>query len=200
LPNRYPAASDGLWLGVALLVLGAAAVGLWKTPQRINHDCALYLQQAEMLLDGAVPYCDFADTNPPLIMYLNVLPVALARTLGLPVIVTFQAFVLALLALSAPEIYFLLARPRVGLGPSRRGWVLLAWMALYFLIDLHGDTNASNCSCCSMCHTCYCESCGAEADRSLAGSPRYWAFKQESASRSSHISWRLPSAWKSPCG
>lgn len=121
-------------------LVGLALLGLWMTPQRINHDCALYLQQAEMLLDGAVPYCDFVDSNPPLVVYLNVLPVILARTLGVSVILAFQGLVVALLALSALEIHFLLGRPRMGLAPAGRGLVLLMWMALYFIVDLHGDT------------------------------------------------------------
>ena len=72
-----------------LALVGLALVGVWQTPQRINADCALYLQQAELLFDGAVPYRDFVDTNPPLIAYLNVLPVALARTLGVSPIAAF---------------------------------------------------------------------------------------------------------------
>jgi hypothetical protein len=143
---RYPPTEDraftahaGLWLGLVLLLAGIAILGVWQSPERINHDCALYLQQSEMLLDGAVPYCDFADTNPPLILYLNVVPVALARTFGVPVIPIFQCLVVALVVLSGIEIYFLLKKPRMGLAPQGRGLVLLAWLALYFVVDLHGD-------------------------------------------------------------
>ena len=67
--------SDGLWLGIALLLVGLALVGVWQTPERINADCALRLQEAELLLNGAVPYLDFVDIDRPLITYLNVLPV-----------------------------------------------------------------------------------------------------------------------------
>ena len=120
--------------------MGLALVGVWQTPQRINADCALYLQQAELLLDGAVPYRDFVDTDPPLIAYLNVLPVALARMLGVSPIAAFGGFVVVLLLISGLEIHFLLRRRRLSLPAAGRGLVLLAWIASYFVVDWRGDT------------------------------------------------------------
>lgn len=146
-PPRQPSGSgrdiagrDGFWLGIALAMVAVALVGLWQTPERINHDCALYLQQADLLLDGAVPYRDFVDTNPPLIIYLNVPPAALARTLGLSPIIVFHALVLALLVISGLEVHFLLRQRRMSLPAAGRGLVLLAWIAAYFVIDWRGDT------------------------------------------------------------
>ena len=130
---------DGLLVVLAVLLFGAIVAGVWTTPQRINHDCAYYLQMAEALLDGSLPYCDFVDTNPPLIIYLNVVPVLIARTLGISAIVAFQGSIIALLALSSLEIYRLLTKPRSGLHEAGRSLVLLTWIILYFSVDSHGD-------------------------------------------------------------
>ena len=130
--------ADRPWLGIALLLVGVASLGVWQLPQRINHDCAFGLQQAQMLLDGGIPYCDFIDMNPPLIVYLNVVPAALARLLGSSPIVTFQLSILLLLVISGSEIYGVLRKRRMGLHAAGRGLVLLAWISSYFLLDWYG--------------------------------------------------------------
>ena len=130
--------ADRPWLGIAFLLVAAALLGLWQMPERINHDCAFGLQQAQMLLDGGIPYCDFIDANPPLIVYLNVPPAALARYLGGSPIVVFHLSVLLLLMISSMEIYGLLRKPRMGLRAAERGLVLLAWISSYFLVDWYG--------------------------------------------------------------
>lgn len=121
------------------LLVGFALVGVWQTPQRISADCAVSLQQAELLLDGATPYLDFVDTDRPLIAYLNVVPVWLARALGISPIVAFGGLVAALLLVSTLEIHFLLRQWRLGLPPAGRGLVLLAWIVSYFVVDWRGD-------------------------------------------------------------
>jgi hypothetical protein len=130
---------DGLWLGIALLLVGLALLGVWQAPQRINSNSALSLQQAELLLDGAVPYCDFVDTNPPLLIYLSLLPVMLSRTFDVSTIIAFGMMVLSLLVVSGLEIHFLLRQRRLSLPAAGRGLVLLTWLALYFVVDWRGD-------------------------------------------------------------
>lgn len=138
--RRFACGGDGPWLALALACVGIMAVGLWQAPQRVNHDCAQYLQMAGMLLDGGVPYCDFVDTNPPLIIYLNVVPAALARTFGVSPIVVFHGLVIALVLVTGIEIYPLLRQPRLGLHAAGRGLMLLTWFAAYFLVDYRDDT------------------------------------------------------------
>ena len=113
--------------------------GLLAAPKRINHDCAALLQEAGVFLDGGMPYCDFVDNNPPLITYLNVVPVALARLLGISPITTFHGIVVGLLLASTLEILFLLRQRSSGLRPPQRWLVLLAWAALSLLVDWQGD-------------------------------------------------------------
>ncbi len=65
-------------------------------PLSIHQDCAMYLECAQLLLDGRLPYTDFIDINPPLIMYLNVVPVLLSHVVPLHPIVVFDLLILAL--------------------------------------------------------------------------------------------------------
>jgi len=119
-------------LPVAVLVVLVAAVLL--SPLRINHDCAVYLQCGELLLDGKLPYVDFIDTNPPLIMYLNVLPAIVARGLHVNPVAVFSLLVVALVALSAAALFAQLRRATptaaaailaaLWAGDSLRIWVL----------------------------------------------------------------------------
>jgi hypothetical protein len=121
-------------------LFGAAVLGVWQMPARIHSDCALCLEQAELLLDGAVPCCDFVDTNPPLIAYLNVPPALAARALGISPILAFHGFVLLLLAASTLELRWLLRNPRSGLRPAETGVFLLAWVGCYLVVDWRGNT------------------------------------------------------------
>ena len=136
--DRILPRGDRPWIGLAALLGGAALLGLWHLPERINHDCAFGLQQAQMLLDGGIPYCDFIDTNPPLIVYLNVLPAAVARCLDRSPIIVFHLSILLLLMVSSMEVYGLLRKPRMGLRAAERGLVLLAWIGSYFVVDWYG--------------------------------------------------------------
>lgn len=52
-------------------------------PLAISPDQALYLETGKLILQGQVPYLDFFDFNLPLIMYLSVIPVVVARLPGL---------------------------------------------------------------------------------------------------------------------
>jgi hypothetical protein len=116
--------------GSLLLVAGIAALGalarLWP-PLTINHDCGWYLFAGGRILDGAQPYVDVVDVNPPLILYLNAAVVALARGLGLAEIAVFQACVLLIVALS------LALCARVLADTARSGALgVLAWLLLGF--------------------------------------------------------------------
>ena len=128
---------DGPWLGLAVAALVLAAIGIWQTPLRINHDCALYLQAAELLLDGAMPYRDFVDTNPPLVIYLSVPVAALARLIGASPIPVFQGLMTLLLAITGVELYALLRQSRFRAG--QRGVVLLAWVAAFMVVDWRNE-------------------------------------------------------------
>jgi len=63
----------------------------------IRNDCAMYIRCAELLLQGQTPYVQFCDINPPLIMYLMTIPVALAKLFHVDVILLFNIFIMLLI-------------------------------------------------------------------------------------------------------
>lgn len=84
------------WLACALAVfavVGAVAVA-WRP---MNGDASWYVYVAGRCLDGDRPYVDLIDTNPPLILWLNMGVVALARSIGAAPLGTFQVAVFALI-------------------------------------------------------------------------------------------------------
>jgi hypothetical protein len=89
---------------------------LLSEPLLLNRDSAMYLQVAGMLLDGGLPYRDIVEINPPMIWYLNVIPVGVARLFDLNVLATYKAFVALSTALATLVVRLLLvrARPRPG--------------------------------------------------------------------------------------
>lgn len=97
-----------LWLHVASLLL--------SDPLLLNRDSAMYLQVADMLLEGGLPYVDVVEINPPMTWYLNVIPVGIARLFDLNVIAAFKAFVVLLTAAAtlAARLLLVRARPRPG--------------------------------------------------------------------------------------
>jgi len=91
--EEYGASNRRLWQ-LALGLLFAVHLALvFKAPLAVSHDCGMYLQTGQLLLAGERPYVDFIDINPPLIMYLNVIPAALARVLPFPPTATFLLLV-----------------------------------------------------------------------------------------------------------
>lgn len=65
-------------------------IAYFRHPNHIGIDVSMYLQIGQFLLAGMKPYIDFVDINPPLIMYLNMIPAFLAKFLAIPIIVCFK--------------------------------------------------------------------------------------------------------------
>lgn len=70
-------------------------------PLRIGWDPALHLQCAQLITQGKIPYVDMLDVNPPLIWYLDTLPAFAATLLHQPVTLTFNLFLVLLMASSS---------------------------------------------------------------------------------------------------
>ena len=87
------------WLAVALGIFAVAgAVGVAWRP--MNGDASWYVYIAGRFLDGDRPYVDLIDTNPPLILWVNMGVVALARTIGMAPLVAYHTFVFGLIGAS----------------------------------------------------------------------------------------------------
>lgn len=85
----------------ACLLLALQRVFYWTAhPLFVCSDQSVYLAMAELILAGKIPYRDFFDFNPPLIMYLNVVPIMVARLFHLPPPLALALVVEALHAIS----------------------------------------------------------------------------------------------------
>jgi len=104
----------------SFLTILSAKFPYWFLHQlAISADQSVYVESGNLILQGKVPYLDFFDFNPPLIMYLNVIPVAVAKLfhwpLPLGLNVTVQCFHIFSTALCA---YFVFAFRRTLLAPA----------------------------------------------------------------------------------
>lgn len=72
----------GFYGAGALVVTLLGCLQYCLNPLAIGCDTAMYLQCGQFLKEGLLPYVDFQDLNPPLIMYLGLLPALLAPLLG----------------------------------------------------------------------------------------------------------------------
>jgi hypothetical protein len=79
-------------------------------PLRVNRDASLHLLIGQLLIRGAVPYVDYVEINPPLIHYLHVIPVVLAKWIGVNPIPVFLLLILALSVWSITTAVYLLSR------------------------------------------------------------------------------------------
>jgi hypothetical protein len=98
-PNRMR--RDLPFVALAALLLISVVV----LPFDINVDAALFLSAGEFIVDGGLPYVDIVDTNPPLIMYLSAIPVAISRVVGISAVPIFLLLVAILSIWSAWAIH-----------------------------------------------------------------------------------------------
>jgi|JI8StandDraft_1071087.scaffolds.fasta_scaffold01831_4 hypothetical protein len=88
-----------MYLAFAIMIIGKI-IFWYGHPLLTYPDQAAYLEMAELIASGKLPYLDFFEWNPPLIMYLNLIPLAFAKQLHVPVIAAFNYSVIALCAYS----------------------------------------------------------------------------------------------------
>lgn len=125
----------GLRLGTLALALGVClfALQLLFASPRLNHDVAQYLSAGQLLLNGALPYRDIVDTNPPLIIYLSAIPAALAALTGLPLAVCGNVFLALLILLGYALAVETFRRAAPGFDGTGKNLVGMAWLFLCVL-------------------------------------------------------------------
>ncbi|CAN5398194.1 hypothetical protein BH11CYA1_BH11CYA1_04090 [soil metagenome] len=109
---------------LSLMLLIAGLRWWWFHPMLIFCDQGLFVHMAELLLEGKVPYVDMFDVNPPLAIYIQVLPVLLSRLFHAPIPLCFSVYVSGLEILSCLIVLWIL------LAARRTGAVILASCAL----------------------------------------------------------------------
>lgn len=120
--------AENAWRVILLAALALVLLQVLTHPWDINHDAALYVHCGQLLLAGMRPYVDFIDLNPPLIMYLNVIPALVAKLTAANPILCYQLFVFALLVASISGTRFVLRRARPELSESALGLSILMWI------------------------------------------------------------------------
>lgn len=95
----------------------------------LNHDVAWVLYSSGRLIDGGVFGKDIIAANPPLIWWISLIPNAISRLLHLPLIGTFRAFMLLIVAGSLIASERILAGGQV----SRARRVIFLAAAAYLL-------------------------------------------------------------------
>ncbi len=117
-------ASSWLTLGLALFAVGQQIAG------HLDCDVSWFITFAEKFVDGAVPYVDVTDPNPPASFLFFAPAIALARALHVaaePVAAGF-VFALVLMSIAACALIF-----RFGAKRSREDWGLALNAAVFLL-------------------------------------------------------------------
>ena len=117
--------------GRGFAVLAAILVLLGTVPQLLARpipDVSWLLYAAERILDGARPYVDVVEVNPPLIVWLNVGIAAIGRALGAAPVLIYRLAVIGCAVLSAILCHRALKRlPGLDSGQLGR-WVVLLFL------------------------------------------------------------------------
>jgi hypothetical protein len=129
---------DGGALKASMFLVALAVAGLLAMSLMANHfvqaDVAMYLHSGELLLDGQQPYIDFVEVNPPMTMYLSVIPVAVARLAGTPLVETFYVLVTLLSCVGAWSLWRWMDRIMPDLHHEYRWLMVSAWFGFQWLV------------------------------------------------------------------
>ena len=93
-----PLRKRGVFFGCAALLVLFAMVPELRS--RTLPDTGWLLHAAARMLDGATLYVDLVEVNPPLIVWLNAIPVGLARVSSMSPILVYRVLVLAVVLVS----------------------------------------------------------------------------------------------------
>lgn len=136
-PYRF--AYSALTLLTVLLFL-VFALDIVLHPYQIHHDCAGILQAAQMMvLEGKRLYVDIESVNPPLIYYLNTIPVIVADRFALSVIPVFSLMVFAAFIWSSIMLWRALRALAQGEKPVWVELIVLVWALINLGVWLIGE-------------------------------------------------------------
>lgn len=83
-----------------LICFASRVITFTKNPVIIDADQALYLEIAKLMIQGKILYLQIWEWNPPLIAYLNLIPMATAKLLDLPAPFVLNCMCLSLVSIS----------------------------------------------------------------------------------------------------
>lgn len=127
--SEGPASGAWRWAALAGLFVALAALALLLPP---NHDVGWFLYLGGRVLDGARPYVDFVEINPPPVLGAETVVAALARGLGVDALRLHAVLTLLLCGGSAALVLRALrGRLRDGRRRALFGAALLAVLVAY---------------------------------------------------------------------
>lgn len=94
--EKKPARLYG-WIPLFLLCVMAYWI---QINMAIHHDVAIISHTAALMLEGQTYAHDFFEPNPPLIFYVNLLPVIISKITGIKIIYVLRLYILALIMIS----------------------------------------------------------------------------------------------------
>lgn len=125
-----------IFLIIALLAL----LGLiLLTPTGLNLDSTMYLEIGQYLLEGRLPYVDYVELNPPLIHYINVIPVFLANLSGLNPIFVYKLLIFVIVLYSVfmtRHLVFKLTDEAYSLETN-----IISIIIIILTIEIHGGSS-----------------------------------------------------------
>lgn len=92
-PAALSRANIGWWVLCAAIVLIGVPYDLTKV---MHHDVAYFFHASGRMLDGELLYRDIIELNPPVVYWLGMIPMALARLLGADPVLTFHVLIVVL--------------------------------------------------------------------------------------------------------
>jgi len=119
-------------LGIVALEFLVIVAWVLARGRQINMNAALLLDCGQKIYRGQLPYADFYEFNPPVIMYLSALPAWFSAISGMHICLAFQMFVLA--CIGAGTGLILLACRLMGLHPADTLRVISTAMLFHFLL------------------------------------------------------------------
>jgi len=124
--------------GAAALLIILFIRSFFSLSWPVNHDCAMYLEAGQMLLQGKIPYIDFIDLNPPLIFYLSAIPAYFTQITGLSVD---QSFILSvwLLCLSSCFLTAMIVKRAPAPDKTLFGPIVFGLAAFSFIVGEWGE-------------------------------------------------------------
>lgn len=125
-PARLSASLASLWTTLALVLIGVAQ----QAAGHLDCDVSWFITFAEKVLDGAAPYIDVTDPNPPLSFLAMAPAVALARALGVAAepVAAGLVFLFASASIAVSALILRAGAPR-----SREDWGLLLNASVFLL-------------------------------------------------------------------
>ena len=124
------------WCAVFIFLLHLLAIVF--TPY-LNHDVAYFLTAGQMLVEGARPYVDIIDTNPPMMIYISAIPALFSHLTKTPLAVSGIMFFFSIVILTLILFIKIIKYIDAKLTHSEIYLICIFWLFFSFFCYYEGD-------------------------------------------------------------